>query len=157
MNIACDQQQTIKVNWNFLSKLIFHYQHSCICYNVKLKQPPIFFIVHNLVCKTFILIIVKSTNATESINFSNLLLKKKTCRTLAMKFRKKTLNLYRLSLRFHIVQICKTYAKHTLTIFFRTLLNSGWWIKDYFKKLFLQTRCSRTFSPMKIEVKHFNL
>lgn len=127
MNIVCDQQQSIKVNWNFLGKLIFHYQHSTDswCYNVKLKQPPILFIVPNLVCKTFILIIVKSTNATESINFSNLLLKKKTCRTLAMKFRKKNLNLYRLSFRFHIVQICKTYAKHTLTIFLEP-----YWIQD---------------------------
>lgn len=119
------------------------------------------FIVPNLVCKTFILIIVKSTNATESINFSNLLLKKKTCRTLAMKFRKKNLNLYRLSFRFHIVQICKTYAKHTLTIFFRTLLNSGWWIKDYLKKIvFTDTMLqnikpdedwSQTFQPVRIQ------
>lgn len=126
MNIACDQQQSINVNWNFLGKLIFHYQHSTDswCYNVKLKQPPIVFIVPNLVCKTFILIIVKSTNATESINFSNLLLKKKTCRTLAMKFRKKPL-IYTGCLSGFTFQICKTYAKHTLTIFFRTLLNSG--------------------------------
>lgn len=127
MNKVCEQQQTIKSIENSWASWFFttNFLRTLACYNVKLKQPPILFIVPNLVCKTFILIIVKSTNATESINFSNLLLKKKTCRTLAMKFRKKNLNLYRLSFRFHIVQICKTYAKHTLTIFLEP-----YWIQD---------------------------